>query len=80
MEQVRGVKGAWIMVGVLSTVAIAEQLRERERERDKGNTKLTDRQTDSAYAFDMSGLEEGSLRNFKSSVVDYKWVGLRLDS
>ena len=24
MEQVRGVKGAWIMVGVLSTVAIAE--------------------------------------------------------
>ena len=29
--------------------------RERERERDKGNTKLTDRQTDSAYAFDMSG-------------------------
>ena len=62
MEQVRGVKGAWIMVGVLSTVAIAEQLRarerERERERDKGNTKLTDRQTDSAYGFDMSGVRK----------------------
>ena len=25
-------------------------------------------------------VEEGNLRNFKSSVVDYKWVGVRLDS